>query len=229
MAARNAPNINLTQAFKIKSMSQRGVSNKDIASALGIHRNTVSNVLRDKGLARVRHKADHTEYFLGGAVLGEGNYRTLCEAPSDDNNDGHDDARRSSYPLGETWETRQKVPPTPDTLDVLLADELILARVKAEGINPDELILIDHSSDTCSPGRIGYHEGITERDPAIHNETWDEFQKRMASEGVTHPGAIMKRLENEGQDVDVWKVRDPAFKGWPTSTWTHDTTNRTRY
>ena len=227
MAARNAPNINLTQAFKIKSMSRRGVSNKDIASALGIHRNTVSNILRDKGLARIRHVADRMEYFLGGAVIGEGNYRAMCESPSDGNNDGHD-IRRAKHPLGETWADGERVLPAPDTLDVLLADELILAKVKASGINPDELILIDHSSDTCSPGRFG-HTSTAKRDPEIHQETWDEFQKRMASEDVTHQGAINKRLENEGQDVDVWKVRDPAFKGWPTSTWTHDTTNRERY
>ena len=227
MAKRNVPNINLTQAFKIRSMSQRGVSNKDIASALGLHRNSVSNILRGKGLTRIRHVADHMEYFLGGAVIGEGNYRTLCESPGADNNDGHD-PRRATAAIGETWADGQRVLPAPDTLDVLLADELILARIKAEGVNPDDLILIDPSSDTCSPGNIGYH-GTAKRDPAIHNETWDEFQKRMAIEGVIHPGAINKRLENEGQDVDVWKVRDPAFKGWPTSTWTHDTTNRERY
>ena len=52
MAQRNAPNINLTQAFKIKSMSTRGVSQKDISTALGIHRNTVSNILVGKGLLR---------------------------------------------------------------------------------------------------------------------------------------------------------------------------------
>jgi len=51
MAQRNAPNINLTQAFKIKSMSTRGVSQKDISTALGIHRNTVSNILVGKGAA----------------------------------------------------------------------------------------------------------------------------------------------------------------------------------
>jgi len=228
MAARNTPNINLTQAFKIRSMSERGVSQKDIAAALGIHRNTVSNILRGKGLVHLRHTADHMEYFLGGAVIGEGNYRALCEAPGDDNNDGHD-IRRASHPIGETWENGQKVLPTPDTLDVLLADELILAKVKAEGVNPDELLLIDYSSDTCPPSRTWHQGGTPKRNPAIHNETWDEFQKRMASEGVVHKGASNKRLENEGQDVDVWRVRDPAFKGWPTSTWTHDTTNRERY
>ena len=62
----------------IKAMDGEGMTQKEIGIAMGIHRNTVGNVLGG-GQVDIDRIADRMEYFLGGATVDSGCYRAVPE------------------------------------------------------------------------------------------------------------------------------------------------------
>ena len=212
--------ITLATAHKIHVLRKQGSTQTQIADDLQLAQSTVSRVLSGDSLSRIRRVADRMEAFVGGVVVGNGNYRFHASAPNEINQDGHSPSK-AQHTLGTSYENDRYVPPTPCILAELLAEEDILARLAEAGISEDEVLYVDHHTDLSGSYQFG--KGCRhKRDPAIHLETWDEFMKRAEADGIAdRPGAILKRLENEGQDVDIWWVRDLDFKGWPSGPWVH--------
>jgi len=192
-------------------MHDRGVSNNDIAAELGIHRNTVSNILAGRGLVQQRRIADMMESFLGGVILGSGSARFHAASPSVDNDDGHI-ATKAHHSLDVPYENGVIVPLGADVLAEVLAQEDLIDRIREAGIDPDELLVIDHDADTDEQATGKFeNDNAVLRDIDVHAETWEQFEARFAGK---HPGLMHKALENEGAEVDAWAVRDPDFMGW---------------
>lgn len=221
--------ITLAQAHKIKTLRDAGLKQQAIADKLGISQQAVSNILNGKGLIKQRATADRMEAFVGGVILGNGNLRAYAEPPCDDNDDGHA-PRLAVHPIGDTWENEERVIPVVDTLTLLLAEEELITRLQDAGIDPDEVLIIDHEADVEEGTQTEGARVLRNED--IHNETWEEFCTRCGRD--MKPGGNLealkaKRLETEGAEVDVWDVRDPAFAGWPSQRWTPEVTNDTIY
>ena len=209
----------LVQAHRIRSMAERGVKQVDIAEQIGCSERTVRNILSGKGLLQQRQLADRMEVFMGGAIIGSGNLRFHAANPSADNDDGHA-AGKAQHPFDTAHENGDPVPTHTDVLSLLLAEEDIIERLEAAGIDPESVLILDPDSDTEEDTKFG-SAGNPARDAAVHDETWEEFKERAKADGIgDKPGAIMKRLENEGQDIDAWTVRDTSFSGWG-SPWVH--------
>jgi len=221
--------ITLAQAHKIKTLSDAGVKQQVIADKLGITTRSVRNIITGKGLIKQRAIADRMEAFVGGVILGSGNLRAYAEPPCDDNDDGHA-PRNAVHPLGDSWENEERVIPIVDTLTLLLAEEELVTRLQDAGIDPDEIMIIDHEADLEEGTQT---EGArVPRNEAIHEETWAMFMSRAHADVKEYGNVdalVAKRLETEGADVDVWDVRDPAFTGWPSQRWTPEVTNDTIY
>jgi len=201
-------------------MHERGVSNADIAAKLGVHRNTVSNILAGRGLLQQRQLADRMESFLGGVIRGSGNTRFHAASPSADNDDGHVPSK-AHHPYDVPYENGDVVTITADVLAEILAQEDLIERITASGVDPATLIVIDHDADTDESAQVGGERVL--RDEAIHEETWDQFNERMETQSRGNVRAFTAvSLENEGRDVDVWSVRkNPEDTGLWGSPWVH--------
>ncbi len=220
-----AINITLATAHKIHSMMQRGYTQQQVALLVNLSQATVCNVLTGHGMAGQRKIADRLEAMLGGAIIGSGNTRFHAAAPTDSTTgDVH---HKSHHTIGSSYEDDRPVRLAADPLAELLAEEGLLLRLEEAGISPEEVLEINHVTDVCSGGQVGVDRTARRRKDTVHNEDWLDFMGRAERDGIgDKPGAIMMRLANEGADVDVWDVRDPDFRGWPTSHWEYATTNR---
>ena len=215
--------ITLMQAHKIKSLSAKGLSIRKIAKATNTDKMSVQRVLAGKYQLQQQQIADNMEAFLGGVIIGEGNTRAFAE---DNSYEGDSDVHstRAQHPIGETWENGQRVLPAPDVLSILLAEEELIHRLSDAGLDPEYIMVVDHESDVEDGAQMGGER--EHRDPAIHDETWEEFVTRAERDSTGNVQALIAhRLETEGADVDVWSVRDPDFRGWPSMPWSPDTTN----
>lgn len=219
----------LAQAHKIKTLRDAGLTHQAVADKVGVSLRTVKRIMAGQGLIKQRAMADRMEAFIGGVILGNGNLRAYAEPPCDDNDDGHA-PRLAVHPIGDTWENEERVIPVVDTLTLLLAEEELVTRLQDAGIDPDDILIVDHESDVEEGTQTEGTRVLRNED--VHNETWEEFCTRC--ERDMKPGGNLealkaKRLETEGAEVNVWAVRDPAFMGWPQTTWHPGLTNDTIY
>lgn len=207
----------LVQAHKIKSLSNRGWSVRKIAAEVGVSKTTVSDILNGKCMLQQQQLADRMEAFIGGVIIGTGNTRFhASDASLDEDNEAYC-ASRAHHPFDVAYENGQPVPTAPDILSVLLAEEDLIERIVAAGLDPNEFMVVDHDADTDDHAQLGGDRET--RDPAVHTETWEQFNERTKD---LHPGARMKTLDNEGIDVDAWAVRkNPEDTGLWGTPWVH--------
>lgn len=201
----------LIEAHRMITMHERGISNKQIAEELGVHRNTVSNVICGNYMLQQRALADRMEAFLGGVIIGDGNVRFHAASPSGDNDDGHVPSKAHHH-INASYEDGRIVPVTADVLTELLAQEDLIDRITEAGIDPASLILKD-TGDTDNSTQLG---GTREhRDVAVHEETYEQFLERTK-------GKSNFMLAHEGEEVDVWSVRkNPEDTGLWGTPWVH--------
>jgi len=205
----------LVQAHHIKQLSLQGLSTRAIEAETGVCYRTVARILNGDGLVQQRRMADMMESFLGGVILGSGSTRFHAASPSADNDDGHI-ATKAHHSLDVPYESGSIVPLGADVLAEVLAEEDLIDRIRAAGVDPEELLIIDPETDTeeQATGKFENDNAVL-RDKNVHEETWAEFETRCKSSAHGNWRAYMaKALENEGADVDVWAVRDPDFMGW---------------
>lgn len=201
--------ITLSTAHKMKTLSDTGMTHRAIGEKLGFSHVAVGNILRGKGLIKQRAIADRMETFLGGVIRGSGNTRFHAASPKDENDDGHT-ATVAHHPFDVPYEDGQIVPKAPDVLTLLLAEEDLITRLQDAGIDPDEVLVIDHTADTDESVPVG---GKREHRSRPEHETWEEWVQRAKDDGIIPAEAdandpdilhknfkLNKRLENEAND-----------------------------
>jgi transcriptional regulator with XRE-family HTH domain len=191
----------LVMAHRIRSLRDAGFKQREIAQRVRVDQATVSRILKDQGLMQQRQIADRMESILGGVIIGNGNQRFHAAAPNDDNGFGHEPTH-AHHPSGTSWEGDRPVQTSSDPLSELEAVESVADRFDGSEVTVEE-----------DDGNRRFGAEGERRPPSIHEETWADFVARAQRDGLSE-GAINKRLENEGADVDVWSVRDPDIGKW---------------
>lgn len=109
----------LMQARRVRKLHSAGWTMQDIADLLGVHRNSVWNMVHGHKMQQQQAKADRAEALCGGVLgPGQGNYRTQVVE-----RDGEQIERIH-------WEMGHHELTAPDPLDILIAEENLNDRLK---------------------------------------------------------------------------------------------------
>jgi len=186
----------LMTVWKATEMVARGMKPRQVARRLGISPATVYRIIGGQDAAGCRRIADRMETFFGGVIAGDGN--------------SHNGRATGLY-----FENGGIVGRAPDTLDVLLAEELI--RLRLEDGDP----VAGHTNipTEAEPPTETYVEA--DGGTVYRADTWEQHLEAVRAdrpdllEYLVIPVAL-KRAEAEGQYTDVWSVRDMTLACWGT-------------